>query len=108
MECPSRCLQLQPLCDVSVTHHNLRVGLVLAEAVEDDVGGDAHHAEDATLWAPADHLDGEGVLLHQVGCSTFTHLGLLKHFGGLQLVEHLQCDCVDRKGDASAGQTLNV
>lgn len=72
------------------------------------MGGDAHHAEDATLWAPADHLDGEGVLLHQVGRSTFARLRLLKHFGGLQLVEHLQCDCEDRRGDASTGHGLTL
>lgn len=82
------------------THHDLRVGFILAESVEDDVGGDAHHAEDATLRAPADHLDGEGVLLHQVGRATFTCLRLLKDFGGLQLVEHLQGDWVDHRGEA--------
>lgn len=68
------------------------------------MGGDAHHAEDAALRAPADHLDGEGVLLHQVGRSTFARLRLLKDFGGLQLVEHLQCDWEHRRGEASTDQ----
>lgn len=81
--------------DSDFTHHYLSVGIVFAESIQDDVSRDANHTEDATLRAPADHLHCEGVFLHQIGGSALTRLWFLKHFGGLQLVQHLQCDWVE-------------
>lgn len=76
-------------CYFLLTHHYLIVGLIFTEAIQDDVSRDAHNTEDATLGAPADHLDSEGVFLHQLGRSAFAHFWLLKHLGGFQLVQHL-------------------
>lgn len=89
-ELGSHCYNFDVL--ISLTHHYLSVGIIFAEAIQDDVGWDAHHTEDATPGAPADHLNSKGVFLHQLSCPAFTLLWLLKHFGGLQLVQHLKCD----------------
>lgn len=77
------------LCFLYLTHHYLSVGVVLAEAVQDDVSRDAHYAEDAAVGAPADHLNSKRVFLHQLSRPAFTRLWLLEGFGGLQLVQHL-------------------
>lgn len=83
---------------LSSTHHYLRVGVVFAEPVEDDVGRNAHHTEETAMWAPADHLNGVGVLLYQLARPTVSRLGLLKHLGRLQLVQHLQCNWSHKTG----------
>lgn len=78
---------------MSKTHCDGGVGVVLAEAVQDDVGTDAHHAEDTTLWAPSDHLNSIRVFLHQLSASPhLSSFWLLKHFWCLELIQHLQCD----------------
>lgn len=77
------------------THHYLSVGIIFAETIEDDVSWDADHAEHATLRAPADHLNSKRVFFHQLGGAALAWLWLLKHFGGLHLVQHLQRDCTE-------------
>lgn len=79
----------------NLPYHYLSVGIIFAESIEDDVGGDANHTEDTTLGAPADHLNSEGVFLHQVGGPALTRFWLLKHFGSLQFVQHLQRDYIE-------------
>lgn len=82
----------------SITHlHDFSCDFLLAEPVDDDMGGHSGHTQHPALWAPGQGLDGKRVLLHNVRARLLL-LGAssLKNFGCLQLVEHLQHDCDER------------
>lgn len=71
--------------------HGLGGDFLLAEPVDDDVGGHAGHTQHPALWAPGQGLDGKRVLLHFI-CAGLLLLAAspLKHLGSLQLVQHLK------------------
>lgn len=67
--------------EVFSTHRDGGVGVMFAEAVQDDVGADADYTKDTALRTPADHLNGIGVFLHKLAATPHVStLRLLKYF----------------------------
>lgn len=80
--------------DTRIYLYDLSHDLLLAESVDDDVGGHSGHTQHSALGTPRHQLDGERILVHDLSVRFLLLAArFLEHLGRLELVQHLEHYC---------------